>query len=318
MADMHYARPEAGPERTSFIVRLTNLTGAALSIALIAGVGVWGYKMVMRDVSGVPVVRAAEGPMRETPADPGGDAAAHQGLAVNAVAAEGIAAAPADRLVLAPPPLELSLDDVAPLTQVVEEEAAERPTAEAAESDPSAAPEQLRNASILALADQIAAGASPMAPLEEEVTGPEAVDAPEEEAEAEAEAAVADTASAVTRPRARPASLTSVPEAIALAVAAAQSVPSDEVDADSIPLGTRLAQLGAFDSAEVARAEWDRLAGRFGDFLDGKQRVIQRAESGGRTFYRLRAMGFADLGDARRFCSALVAERAECIPVVTR
>ncbi|WP_297779028.1 SPOR domain-containing protein [uncultured Roseovarius sp.] len=317
MADMHYARPEAGPERTSFIVRLTNLTGAALSIALIAGVGVWGYKMVMRDVSGVPVVRAAEGPMRETPADPGGDAAAHQGLAVNAVAAEGIAAAPADRLVLAPPPLELSLDDVAPLTQGTEEAAA-RPTAEATQSDPSAAPEELRNASILALADQIAAGASPMAPLEEEVTGPEAVDAPEEEAEAEAEAAVADTASAVTRPRARPASLTSVPEAIALAVAAAQSVPSDEVDADTIPLGTRLAQLGAFDSAEVARAEWDRLAGRFGDFLDGKQRVIQRAESGGRTFYRLRAMGFADLGDARRFCSALVAERAECIPVVTR
>ena len=90
------------------------------------------------------------------------------------------------------------------------------------------------------------------------------------------------------------------------------------MDADTIPLGTRLAQLGAFDSAEVARAEWDRLAGRFGDFLDGKQRVIQRAESGGRTFYRLRAMGFADLGDARRFCSALVAERAECIPVVTR
>ena len=117
---------------------------------------------------------------------------------------------------------------------------------------------------------------------------------------------------------ARPTSLTSVPEAVALAVAAARSAPSDEVDTDTIPLGTRLAQLGAFDSAEVARAEWDRLADRFGDFLDGKQRVIQRAESGGRTFYRLRAMGFADLGDARRFCSALVAERAECIPVVTR
>jgi hypothetical protein len=117
---MHYARPEPGPERSNFIVRLTNLTGAALSLALLAGVGVWGTKMVMRDVSGVPVVRATEGPMREAPADPGGDAAANQGLAVNAVAAEGTAAAPADRLVLAPPPLELSLEDVAPLTQAVE------------------------------------------------------------------------------------------------------------------------------------------------------------------------------------------------------
>lgn len=305
MADMHYARPEPGPERAKFIVRLTNLTGAALSLALLAGVGVWGTKMVMRDVSGVPVVRATEGPMREAPADPGGDAAANQGLAVNAVAAEGTAAAPADRLVLAPPPLELSLEDVAPLTQA--EEAA--PRAEMAEPEPEAAPEEVQNASMLALADQIAAGATPMAPLEEEVTGADAVEVPEAEEVAGAQA---------VRPRARPAALTSVPEAIALAVAAAQSAPSDDVDADTIPLGTRLAQLGAFDSAEVARAEWDRLAGRFGDFLDGKQRVIQRAESGGRTFYRLRAMGFADLGDARRFCSALVAERAECIPVVTR
>jgi hypothetical protein len=45
---------------------------------------------------------------------------------------------------------------------------------------------------------------------------------------------------------------------------------------------------------------------------------VQKASSGGRVFYRLRAMGFDDLGDARRFCSALVAENADCIPVVTR
>jgi hypothetical protein len=29
-------------------------------------------------------------------------------------------------------------------------------------------------------------------------------------------------------------------------------------------------------------------------------------------------MGFEDLSDARRFCSALVARNADCIPVVTR
>lgn len=309
MADIHDARPEPGPERSNLIVKLTNLTGAALSLALIAGVGVWGTKMVMRDVSGVPVVRATEGPMREAPADPGGDAAANQGLAVNAVAAEGTAAAPADRLVLAPPPLELSLEDVSPVIQP-QAVAEATPRAELVEQAPQAAPEEVQTASILALADQIAAGAPALAPLEEAVTGADAVEG--------AEVETVEGAAAVLRPRARPASLTSVSEAVALAVAAARSAPADEVDADTIPLGTRLAQLGAYDSAEVARAEWDRLAGRFGDFLEGKQRVIQRAESGGRTFYRLRAMGFADLGDARRFCSALVAERAECIPVVTR
>jgi len=77
-------------------------------------------------------------------------------------------------------------------------------------------------------------------------------------------------------------------------------------------------QLGAFDSAEVAGREWERLGTKFGEYMDGKERVIQRAESGGRVFYRLRAMGFGDLSDSRRFCAALVAERADCIPVVSK
>ncbi|MFC6583995.1 SPOR domain-containing protein [Sulfitobacter aestuariivivens] len=83
-------------------------------------------------------------------------------------------------------------------------------------------------------------------------------------------------------------------------------------------MGTRLAQLGAFDSEAVAREQWDQLNTRFGTYLAGKKRVVQKATSGGRVFYRLRAMGFEDIADARRFCSALVAENADCIPVVTR
>ena len=74
--------------------QLTNVLGAVISIALIAGVGVWGYKLFVRDVSGVPVVRAAEDEMRVAPKDPGGQQAAHQGLAVNSVAADGAAEAP--------------------------------------------------------------------------------------------------------------------------------------------------------------------------------------------------------------------------------
>ena len=85
-----------------------------------------------------------------------------------------------------------------------------------------------------------------------------------------------------------------------------------------MPVGSRLAQLGAFDSDEVARKEWIRLSGKFSEFMEGKQRVIQKAQSGGHTFYRLRAMGFADLAAARSFCAAFVAENAECIPVVAK
>jgi len=100
--------------------------------------------------------------------------------------------------------------------------------------------------------------------------------------------------------------------------AAVDTVASLEIDPDSLPVGTRLAQLGAYDSAEIARTEWDKLNLRFEEYLEGKQRVIQKASSGGRTFYRLRAMGFDDLSDARRFCSALVSENTDCIPVTSR
>ena len=56
----------------------------------------------------------------------------------------------------------------------------------------------------------------------------------------------------------------------------------------------------------------------FAEFMDGREHLIQEAASGGRAFFRLRATGFADLDEARRFCSALVAEDAACIPVVVR
>jgi hypothetical protein len=91
-----------------------------------------------------------------------------------------------------------------------------------------------------------------------------------------------------------------------------------EVDPATIPAGTRLVQFGAFDTADDARAEWVRLAGQFGELLAKKGMVLQPATSGGRTFYRLRAHGFDDEDDARRFCTAFVAQNATCIPVPQR
>ena len=69
---------------------------------------------------------------------------------------------------------------------------------------------------------------------------------------------------------------------------------------------------------EEAKKDWTRLQGRFGDLMAGKAMVVQSAESGGRTFYRLRAHGFEDEADARRFCSAFIVENAACIPVAQR
>ncbi len=113
MADIEYAPgmgAEDGAEGLSWR-GIVNGLGAAASLALVVGLGWWGYQTLKRDVTGVPVIRALEGPMRVAPDDPGGSSAEYQGLAVNSIPAKGAADAPADRLVLAPGPTELRAED---------------------------------------------------------------------------------------------------------------------------------------------------------------------------------------------------------------
>ena len=285
------------------------MVAAGLSVALIVGVGVWGYKLMVRDVTGLPVVQAISGEMRVLPDNPGGELALNQGLAVNEVAAAGAAAAPTDTLVLAPRPVALAVEDTPISAQVV-------------------APVQ-QPASLDFLA--------PIADLDGLVSSQIATDTPEAGTVEDLIRQLTQSADPISnvsgatvvtdetaiqaaglrrslRPLLRPDSAPSV----VIPVSAPAKATVTDVDPTSVPAGTRLVQLGAFDSAEVARNQWDKIEGRFGDFLQDKSRIVQKVNSGGRTFYRLRAMGFSDLSGARRFCSALLAENADCIPVVTR
>ncbi len=301
---------------------VANYAGAAISLALIVGIGTWGYKLLARDVSGVPVVRAAaETPMRVVPESPGGSEAEHQGLSVNRVMAVGGAEKPADKLVLAPKPVELTEEDTPLEIKTGEtQRVVSAPRTTVLELDMADEPLSPQMASIKALADQLSNG---VAPLAEPTAEAEAVT--QVSAVTPVEAALADVVSDAVapttglarslRPKMRP---TVVKAAAAAAPAIETAGASAEIDALSIPAGTRLVQLGAFDSPDVARKEWARLNSKFEDYLDGKQRVVMRAKSGGRVFYRLRAMGFADLSDSRRFCAALVAEKADCIPVTSK
>ena len=327
---------ESGAEFTvkpasNALTTLTNVAGALVSCALIVGVGVWGYKLLVRDVSGIPIVRAAEGDMRVRPEDPGGQLAQHQGLSVNEVAAEGSAARPADELRLAPAPVEITEeDDVAAALTVATEPQEEEVVEEVSLTPTPDVAAALQAGEVEDLVAQLTAGVTPLRDLpaapektqEQEtvaVVTPAAA-TPLQEATTAAVAAVLDAPGVrqSLRPRKRPVAPVTAVTASVTQEEPAPATQTVDVDAASLPVGTRLAQLGAFDSEDVAREQWDQMNIRFGDYLSDKQRIIQRASSGGRVFYRLRAMGFEDIADARRFCSALVAENADCIPVVTR
>jgi len=304
--------------------RIVNIAGAVASLTLVVGVGIWGYKLMVRDVSGVPVVRALEGPMRVAPDDPGGQPADHMGLAVNAVAA-GTSADDdlPDTLTLAPRPVHLTDEDTP-----MEGGNGAVVTAK------SGAAVKIRDGAIDNVVQQIAGGPGSLDKIAEEGvdTQVDTVTMGEESSDDLVGAHLASVDPALLlapgvkvspRPMERPVRMAAAARVdVADALKSAQDVMATsttvEVDSASLSAGTRLAQLGAYDSPDIAREEWDKLYGRFGDYMSGKKRVIQKASSGGRTFYRLRAMGFDDLSDARRFCSALVAENADCIPVTVR
>ncbi len=330
------AGPNRGPKGIP-ATRFVNFAAAAVSVCLIGGVGVWGYKLLMRDVTGVPVVRAMQGELRIAPDNPGGEIAAHTGLSVNSVPALGGAAEPEDRLVLAPvqPAMEAEDMEVSPTPARMAETVREAPQEQAGMQeadavvadvvpDTSASTVPLTAADVLALADQIAAGAEPMSALSEGETVP--VEAAVNGVSVPA-GTISVTLPGVTRslrPSSRPAGLqtasASAPGNVvpAAASATAQETVSAEVSQATIPTGTKLVQLGAFDSPEIAGSEWGRLITRFPEFFAGKDQLIQEANSGGRTFFRLRAVGFEELSDARRFCAGLSGEGVACIPVVVR
>ena len=91
------------------------------------------------------------------------------------------------------------------------------------------------------------------------------------------------------------------------------------IDPSNLSRDTPMVQLGAFESARIAKSEWAWISRRFESYFEGKGPVIQRrATSGGKVFYQLRAVGFKDMDASRRFCSLLKAENKDCIRVAVR
>jgi hypothetical protein len=271
-----------------------NIVGAFISLAVFVGIVTWGAKTVLRDSSGVPVVRALEGPARVAPEDPGGLLVAHQGLTVNEVAGSQITVAADDPLQLAPRPINLQAEDQ-PIQPVVDRENATA-TARAAvvlpEPEMDAAETLVIDETAESLAAMLAAGTD-MAPVKEP-------------ASAVIPASAGGGPIQSLRPRLRP---------FAVFTRQTPRVAPRNILATQIVRGAPMAQLGAFGSAAIAEQAWADLSERHGDYLVGKPHVILQAAVGGGTIYRLRVHGFENQEEARRLCTALNRQNAECYSV---
>ncbi|WP_112321462.1 SPOR domain-containing protein [Oceanibium sediminis] len=311
MQDMLYEEyadgaPQSGVRR--LLAVYAKWGGAAISLLVLVSFIVWAYRLGQRDASDIPVIRAMDGPVRVQPADPGGTVVGNQGLEVNEILAGDSAGQP-ERISVAPATLPLREEDTPADPDSGADEAAETDTA-FLEAAPETTGAEDGEAGVDGTATDIAA-------LIEEVNAEDQTDVLLEEG---ADIDFVDSGvNADLRPQPRPRGFRPAPAAPSAAADGPAAVAANTRGAQvELTAGTRLIQLGAFDSAELAEGQWDLLQEAHGDLLGSKDRFVQRAEQNGRVFYRLRVVGFDDRNAQRAMCEALRARDVDCIPVTVR
>jgi hypothetical protein len=71
-------------------------------------------------------------------------------------------------------------------------------------------------------------------------------------------------------------------------------------------------QFAAVTSEQAAQAEWDRIARKMPSLLGGRKPAFSKVEHDGKTFWRVRTAGFADLAAAKGLCDQVKSKGGTC------
>ena len=280
-------------------------TGAALSLFLLAGAIGWSYQLIVRDVNQIPIVRAQLGPLRVAPDNPGGLTAANQGLSVT-------------QLAVNEKPLLSNEIYLAPAAEILNEENLALKVKEEYESNKVDGAFEIKEVNaensmnLEALPDkkEVDSRSNDVGVLSKAAFSQKKIEIENAVSLALSITNDPDKSLSWLRPKIRPVGFYRNGNIIEDQIVSNEPMPK-------LPIGSAVVQLGAFDSKSLAESEWQRFEKILGSILIPKKMVIQKAESGGKIFYRLRASGFSDISDARQFCTA-ISDKVACIPVVTR
>ena len=280
-------------------------TGAALSLFLLAGAIGWSYQLIVRDVNQIPIVRAQLGPLRVAPDNPGGLTAANQGLSVT-------------QLAVNEKPLLSNEIYLAPAAEILNEENLALKVTEEDESNKVDGAFEIKEVNaensmnLDALPDQkeVDSRSNDVGVLSKVAFSQKKIEIENAVSLALSITNDPDKSLSWLRPKIRPAGVYRNGNITEDQIVSNEPMPK-------LPIGSAVVQLGAFDSKSLAESEWQRFEKILGSILIPKKMVVQKAESGGKIFYRLRASGFSDISDARQFCTA-ISDKVACIPVVTR
>ena len=306
------AAPAAGPEGAPVLAAgLTQWVAGLVSLTLVIGAIYWVFELGRRDANAVPVIQAMGGVARVLPVESGGPEVDNQGLQVNEVLGSNTTAPIEPETRLAPPPQRVVPADVTPDPPAT-------PTATPAILTPLSPVQNPAPAPVAPAAPAFTLPPSlpdadpnmvrPLRRVPVSNTLPESADLLSN--------AIADAIREATDgPTAAPTATQAAPSAVpapppATAPGSAQSPPP--------VVGEIMIQLGAYDDEQSANQDYDALLGDNQDLMGGLLRFVERRESGGRVFYRLRARGFTSMDEATTMCKALLARAVQCIAVTAR
>ena len=328
MQDQTYDDYDAEADRPSRFGRIRSAVstaiGALVAMALLMALGIWFYRLGVRDAQNVPIIRAAMEPEKVRPTDPGGLVAPHQEIESYEVAGSQPTASAAAVVATQPPqpkPEDLPMaalqpagdqETATPETQtpvVIQPLPSAEGTAQNGEpvqaNEAGDTPEAPADGQQLALSDQTL---SDPQPDQQQVEVEPDQSTAETEAEPEFPGATkfAPARSPVAAPR--PAN---VEARIVAAVATEQQTQLDLVKAAaSSPVQI---QLAADPNEQAIRAKWLKIRKANEDLLHNRALAIQTTVSGGTTFYRLRIGPFDSAAEARSVCQALKGRGQDCI-----
>ena len=280
-------------------------TGAALSLFLLAGAIGWSYQLIVRDVNQIPIVRAQLGPLRVAPDNPGGLTAANQGLSVTQLAVNEKPLL-SNEIYLAPAAEILNEENLA--LKVTEEDGSNKVDGAFEIKEVNA--ENSMSLGVLPDQKEVDIRSNDVGVLSKVAFSQKKIEIENAVSLALSITNDPDKSLSWLRPKIRPVGFYRNGNITEDQIVSNEPMPK-------LPIGSAVVQLGAFDSKSLAESEWQRFEKILGSILIPKKMVVQKAESGGKIFYRLRASGFSDISDARQFCTA-ISDKVACIPVVTR
>jgi len=288
-----------------------SIFGAIISLNLILWAGYWAYKLISRDINGIPIVAAQPGPLRVAPDVPGGIEAENIELAVTKIASQELPPNP-QAVELAPYTAKLSVDDITINQALKQKKLIDSQIGKRTQGHSQAVEAELSNEiSLVPIRTSIEGTDYTIADNQSElVAAALAIALKPNNDQFSNKVISANIKADIIKPIPRPGSLRTNPTSL-------NSENSILPTLGSVETGLAVVQFGSFENKQRALTEWARLSKNLSVILDGRPKFVERIQRNGNEIYRLRLGGFVNIDDASRFCSAVISQE-NCVPIIAK